>query len=151
MRVKIGTILGQKTIVAVLVLAFAVWALAVPVPIRNPFANSPLLKALENSNAKRAGAYRFTQRVDDSTLRRLFPVTSTMDAAQTYLGANGFVCEPRHTGNVHDFQAPDRWYLGCKRVTSYHPLFVIGWKVEVIATRDGALEDVSAWPYYDGP
>jgi len=138
-------------VLVVLVAAF-VWIVFVPFPNRNAWANSSLVTALENSHAKLGGVYRFNEPVEKSALVGFFPAGASLKSTESFLQGEGFACQSRVNGGGYlSFAPKDYLFVRCRRAIANHPLYQIGWAIDLTVNADQIVEDVTAIAYYDGP
>jgi hypothetical protein len=137
------------SIVALLV----IWVFFLPVPIPTPPFHSPLVSALEGSNATLRAIQRDNITADAETLARFLPNGLTIREAEIVLRQEGFYCGPFQDDGASEgarWGEKYRHYVVCKRNTYYHPFYMVGWKIELFANQDGVIESVRAIRSYDG-
>jgi hypothetical protein len=137
-----------RVTVLVLIGACAVW-LFVPVPIPIPTLHSPLLTAFEDSNARVRSRNRIDGSVESSTVVEVFPVNSTLAAAETLLRHEWFSCGALEPADER-LGARYRYFERCTRLTAFHPLGRFGWVVTLFVDRNGVIQETQADRYYDG-
>jgi hypothetical protein len=147
----IWEILAVPVIGLLLILA---WALFVPVAIPTVLFRSPLLEALELSNAKIRATERDNITADDATdIASFLPKGLTVKDAETFLRSERFYCGPfedwgaaeaARSGNQY------RHFKVCERLTAFHPLMQWGWKIYLFTDADDLVDSVRAFRYYEG-
>jgi hypothetical protein len=137
---------------AILLLILA-WTFLVPVFIPVALFHSPLLDALERSNAEIRAAEPYNITADAKEIANFFPKGLTVREAEIFMDSERFYCGPFSDYGARE---AERWgnkyrhFKVCERLTHFHPLGQRGWKIYLFADRDDVIESVRAIRYYDG-
>jgi hypothetical protein len=148
--VPVFVLLVAPFLVCMLVL---VWVFLLPVPIPVPPLHSPLLDALERSNATIRAVDAHNPTANPEDIAGLLAKGLTTKNAESFLRNERFYCGPFQDMGAREAR---RWgekyrhYKVCKRLTYFHPLGSGGWEIRLFVDRNDMLESVNASRYYDG-
>ena len=137
----------------IVLLLILVWTFLVPFFIPVVLFRSPLLDALERSNAEIRATERYNITADAKDIANFLPKGMQVKDAEIFLHSEGFYCDPFEDWGAKE---AERWgdkyrhFKVCKRLTHFHPIGQFGWKIQLFADSDDVVESIRAIRYYDG-
>ena len=129
------------------------WTFLVPVPIPVALFRSPLLDALERSNAEIRARERDNITADAKDIANFLPKGLTAKDAEIFLRGERFYCGPFEDLGASEAARWGNQYRRlkiCKRLTYFHPFMQGGWEIYPFADRDDFIDSLRAIRYYDG-
>jgi hypothetical protein len=140
-------------ILTAMLLLFGAWVFLLPIPIPVPSWHSPLLDALEQSNARIRATERYSVVANPEDIAGLLPKGLAVKKAESLLVKERLHCSPYLDVGARQAEYSGerlRHYKVCRRCTYVLPLGIGGWEIDLFADRNDAVESVYATRYYDG-